>query len=114
MAVFFVFGQQSNIAFTNRKVYSLHKVLLRSFRIELELMNKLIEALDNDGDSFLYLQTNFPKLSDAKLKEGIFIGHIWWTLGNQLFAQYSSDNNQFICFPRKLSAVSDEKAIRLY
>jgi hypothetical protein len=30
--------------------------------------------MDHDGQRFLYLQRKFPRISDAKIKEGIFIG----------------------------------------
>ena len=30
--------------------------------------------MDKDGDGFAYLRSQFSKLSDAKVKEGIFIG----------------------------------------
>lgn len=33
-----------------------------------------MKILDKNSDSFKCLKCKFPKLSDAKLKEGIFIG----------------------------------------
>ena len=30
--------------------------------------------MDKDGEGFQYLISKFPRISDAKLKEGIFIG----------------------------------------
>jgi hypothetical protein len=33
-----------------------------------------VKALDTDGQAFMYLRNKFPKLSEAKVKDGIFIG----------------------------------------
>jgi hypothetical protein len=30
--------------------------------------------MDKNGSGFLYLKEKFPKISDAKIKEGIFVG----------------------------------------
>lgn len=37
-------------------------------------MKNFVKAMNKEGDGFLYLKTVFSKLSDAKLKEGIFVG----------------------------------------
>ncbi|XP_036342330.1 uncharacterized protein LOC118751618, partial [Rhagoletis pomonella] len=37
-------------------------------------MKQFVKRLDKNSESFLHLETVFPKLSDAKIKEGIFIG----------------------------------------
>ncbi|GFO37320.1 hypothetical protein PoB_006382500 [Plakobranchus ocellatus] len=37
-------------------------------------MKNFVKALNKDGQAFLYLRQKFPTLSDAKVKEGIFIG----------------------------------------
>lgn len=50
------------------------KVLLPPLHIKLGLMKNFVKALDKDGDALKYLKQIFPKLSDAKLKEGIFVG----------------------------------------
>lgn len=50
------------------------KVLLPPLHIKLGLMKNLVKAMDKTGAGFLYLKERFPKLSDAKLKEGIFVG----------------------------------------
>ncbi|KAL0829765.1 hypothetical protein ABMA28_003252 [Loxostege sticticalis] len=42
--------------------------------IKLGLMKNFVKAMNKEGDGFLYLKTIFSKLSDAKLKEGIFVG----------------------------------------
>jgi len=37
-------------------------------------MKNFVNGTKKCGNSFEYLREKFPKLSDAKLKEGIFIG----------------------------------------
>lgn len=37
-------------------------------------MKQFVKALPKDGDCFTYLCSKFPHLSEAKLKEGIFVG----------------------------------------
>lgn len=37
-------------------------------------MKQFVKALDKDGECFKYLCTKFVHLSDAKIKEGIFVG----------------------------------------
>ncbi|KRZ05510.1 hypothetical protein T11_3579 [Trichinella zimbabwensis] len=50
------------------------KVLLPPLHIKLGIMKQFVKALDKNGTCFQYLCTQFPLLSDAKLKEGIFVG----------------------------------------
>jgi hypothetical protein len=33
-----------------------------------------VKAMNRNGDGFRYLQQNFPYISDAKIREGIFVG----------------------------------------
>ena len=42
--------------------------------IKLGLIKQFVKALDKDGAAFKYLQNLFLKLSEAKVKGGIFIG----------------------------------------
>lgn len=58
-----------------------HKPLMQSNRIHLPplhikpgLFKQLVKALDKDSSAFAYLADKFPSLSQAKIKEGIFIG----------------------------------------
>jgi hypothetical protein len=37
-------------------------------------MKNFVKAMDKNGDGFLFLKLKFPKLNDAKIKEGIFVG----------------------------------------
>lgn len=50
------------------------KVLLPPLHIKLGLMKQYVKALDKEGECFKYLKKQFPKLSDAKITEGIFDG----------------------------------------
>jgi hypothetical protein len=49
-------------------------VLLPPLHIKLGLMKHFVKALPKEGECFKYLCKKFPGLSDAKLKEGIFVG----------------------------------------
>jgi hypothetical protein len=49
-------------------------VHLPPLHIKLGLMKIFVKVLDTDGQAFTYLRNKFPKLSEAKVKEGIFIG----------------------------------------
>ena len=58
-----------------------HKPLLQSDRVQLPplhikhgLFKQFVKALDKDSFAFAYLAEKFPSLSQAKIKEGIFIG----------------------------------------
>lgn len=50
------------------------KVLLPPLHIKLGLMKQFVKALSKQGECFKYLCNKFPSLSEAKLKEGIFVG----------------------------------------
>ena len=50
------------------------KILLPPLHIKLGLMKNFVKALDHAGEAFQHLKTLFPYLSEAKLKEGIFVG----------------------------------------
>lgn len=50
------------------------KIFLPPLHIKLGVMKNFVKAMDKLSDGFLYLKSKFPKVSDAKLKEGVFIG----------------------------------------
>ena len=50
-----------------------HKILLPPLRIELCLMENFVKAMDRTGSAFKYLAEKFPRLSEAKIKEGCFL-----------------------------------------
>jgi hypothetical protein len=49
-------------------------ILLPPLHIKLGLIKHFIKAMDKNGSGFLYLKEKFPKIRDAKIKEGIFVG----------------------------------------
>ncbi|GBM20616.1 hypothetical protein AVEN_230215-1 [Araneus ventricosus] len=50
------------------------KVLLPPLHIKLGLMKQFVKALTKEGECFKYLCDQFPCLSEAKLKDGVFVG----------------------------------------
>lgn len=50
------------------------KVLLPPLHIKLGLMKNFVKAMDREGEGFSYLKSKFPRISEAKIKEGIFVG----------------------------------------
>jgi len=47
-----------------------HKILLPPLHIKLGLMKNFVKAMDRTGSAFKYLAEKFPRLSEAKIKEG--------------------------------------------
>lgn len=58
----------------NANLVDQKKILLPPLHIKLGLMKQFVKALDVEGQCFKYLYSKFPKLSDVKIKEGIFVG----------------------------------------
>ena len=48
-------------------------VYLPPLHIKLGLMKNFVKAMDNTP-GFMYLKQKFPKISDVKIKKGIFVG----------------------------------------
>lgn len=59
---------------TNEPLVDPKKVLLPPLHIKLGLMKNFVKAMDWNGTGFLYLKQKFSRLSEAKIKEGIFVG----------------------------------------
>ena len=51
------------------------KKLLPPLRIKIGLFKKFVKALDKESSTHAYLAEKYPSLSQAKIKDGIFIGH---------------------------------------
>lgn len=49
-------------------------IILPPLHIKLGLMKNFVKALNENDDAMSYLKTVFPRLSEAKIKEGIFVG----------------------------------------
>jgi len=58
----------------NRPLFDKNKILLPPLHIKLGLMKNFIKAVNKRCTGFEFLRKKFLKLSDAKLKEGVFIG----------------------------------------
>jgi len=50
------------------------KILLPPLHIKLGLMKAFVKALDKNGNAFLHLVEKFPRMTEAKLKAGVFVG----------------------------------------
>uniref|UniRef100_UPI00358FBB52 uncharacterized protein n=1 Tax=Myxine glutinosa TaxID=7769 RepID=UPI00358FBB52 len=50
------------------------KILLPPLHIKLGLMKNFVKALNKEGRAFAFLNNKFPRVSEAKLKAGIFDG----------------------------------------
>jgi hypothetical protein len=49
-----------------------NKIVLPFLHIKLGVMKNFVKAMDRDGSAFKYLAQKFLRLSEAKIKEGIF------------------------------------------
>lgn len=58
----------------NKTLVESSKVILPALHVKLGLMKNFVKAMDKTGEAFLYLRKKFPRLSEAKIKEGIFVG----------------------------------------
>lgn len=71
------------------------KVLLPPLHIKLGLMKQFVKSLQKDGNCFRYLCSKFPKLSEAKLKEGVFTGpDIRKLLSDSLFVESMNEKEK--------------------
>ncbi|GBM92641.1 hypothetical protein AVEN_107057-1 [Araneus ventricosus] len=50
------------------------KIILPPSHIKLGLMKNYVKTMECGGCGFQYLRLQFPKVSKAKIKEGIFVG----------------------------------------
>ena len=50
------------------------KILMPSTHLKLGPMKNFVKAMNQEETAFTYLWEMFARLSEAKLKEGIFIG----------------------------------------
>ena len=72
-------GQSVNHAWTEKRC-TIHTspvnsdmIILPSRHIKLGLFKNFVKALDKNGAGFHYLKEIFPRVSDSKIKEGIFV-----------------------------------------
>ncbi len=50
------------------------KKIITPLHNKLGLFKQFVKALNRDGKGLLYLKQKFPHISDAKIKEGVFVG----------------------------------------
>lgn len=71
------------------------KVLLPPLHIKLGLIKQFIKSLPKDGAGFQYLCSKFPRLSEAKLKEGVLVGpYIRKLLADTSFTESMTGNEK--------------------
>ena len=62
---------------SQRPLVDPQKVLLPPLHIKLGLIKNFVKGIvkyNKDGEGLAYLRSKFPGISDAKIKEGVFIG----------------------------------------
>jgi hypothetical protein len=65
-----IYSRRKNVKFT--PPVDPGKVILTILHVKFGLMKNFVKALNNDGEAFKCLGGKFPKISEAKLTEGIF------------------------------------------
>ncbi|GBO06384.1 hypothetical protein AVEN_126428-1 [Araneus ventricosus] len=58
----------------NEPLSASEKILLPPLHIKLGLMKNFVKTMDCGGSGFQYIRLKFPKVSETKIKEGIFFG----------------------------------------
>jgi len=58
----------------NQPLVEQSKILLPSMHLKLGLTKTSVKTMNQEEAAFTYLKEKFPRLSEAKFKEGIFIG----------------------------------------
>ena len=58
----------------NQPLVEPSKILLLSMHFKPGMIKNFVKAMNQEEAAFTYLREKFPRLSEAKLKEGIFIG----------------------------------------
>ena len=58
----------------NQPLVELSKILLLSMHLKPGLMKNFVKAMNQKDAAFTYSWEKFTRLSEAKLKEGVFIG----------------------------------------
>lgn len=58
----------------NESLVEREKILLPPLHIKLGLMKQSVQTLNVNDEYFKHIRNTFPNLTDAKVKEGIFVG----------------------------------------
>jgi len=64
----------------NQPLVELSKILFPSMHLKLGVTTNSVKAMNQEEAAFTYLREKFPRLSEAKLKEGISFGSQIWDL----------------------------------
>jgi hypothetical protein len=67
----FTFGQKNIV---HPPLVNSGVILLPPLHIKLRLFKNFVKEMDKNSAGFHYLKEKFPHVSDAKIKEGIFVG----------------------------------------
>jgi len=70
----------------------LEKMNLPPLHIKLGLLKNFVKGMDKTSCGFEYVRNKFPNVSDAKIKEGIFIGPLIRELMHDI--QFDEDLNE--------------------
>jgi len=65
-------GRRENVQ--NPALAEWHKILIPPLHIKFGLMKNFVKAMDRSGSAFKYLTEEFPRLSEATIKMGVFVG----------------------------------------
>jgi len=57
----------------NQPLVELSKILLSSMHLKLGMIKNFVKAMNQVEAAFIYLWEKFPRISEAKLKDDIFI-----------------------------------------
>jgi hypothetical protein len=74
-----------------------HKILLPPLYIRLGLTKNFVKAMNRTGSAFKYLAEKFPRLSEAKIKEGVL-----WFLRSASFSEMICSTTYFRVTREKL------------
>jgi len=66
--------EQAIMNVENQPLVERSKILLPSMHLKLKVIKNFVKAMNQEEAAFTYLQETFPRLSEAKLKEVVFIG----------------------------------------
>ena len=58
----------------NQPLVEPSKILLPSMHLKLGLVKNFVKAMNQDEAAFTYFRVKFPRLSEANVKEDIFVG----------------------------------------
>ena len=58
-------------------------IILPPLHLKLGYMKQLVKRMDIDSKAFIHLKSVFPRLSDAKIKEGMFYFFVRELFGKQ-------------------------------